>query len=336
MYQLSKKTFTTSRNYTYTYYLHKSSSSTKPALVFCHGWPDDAHLWADIVPALLPLGFPLVIPDMLGYAGTSKPTDPKEYNSKSMSNDLYELVDSECFDKIIPVGHDWGSYMAQRVYLWRPERCVGLIILNVPYMPPDSSMPFNLDTVLDMTEKMYGYPSLAYWDVFAADDGPKLLLDNVENLYHLIHCNDESGPQDEAMKKVFCVRGATRNLLQTTKSQDVPLKPYARDPAFKKAFIDRMRRDGFEGPQCWYKAMARNVQFETEKEISKENLLIKNPCLYISSTGDAVCRTDRMEPVKQLVPDCTIKIVEANHWNTYEKPEEVREHIATWLKEKYM
>lgn len=113
--KLTKKTFKTSRGYTYTYYLHKTSSTNKPAIVFCHGWPDNAHLWAEIVPALLESGHPLVIPDLLGYDGTDKPTDIQAYNSKGMTDDVYELVDSEGLDKIIPAGHDWGSYFASRL-----------------------------------------------------------------------------------------------------------------------------------------------------------------------------------------------------------------------------
>ncbi len=120
------------------------------------------------MPGLTDLGFPIVVPDLLGYDGTSKPTDFQAYNSKGMSDDVYELLDSEGFDKIIPVGHDWGSFMASGVYIWRPERCVGLITLNVAYRPPNNDTPYDLDQVLDMTEKIFGMPLFAYWDVFAA------------------------------------------------------------------------------------------------------------------------------------------------------------------------
>lgn len=167
-------------------------------------------------------------------------------------------------------------------------------------------------------------------DVFAADDGPKLLSDNAETLFHMIHWNDP-----EAMKKVFCTRGATRKMLQESSPADYPLKPYADQPGFKEAWLRRMRRDGFEAPQCWYKAVARNVQFETEKNIPKENLMIKAPCLFIGANQDAVCRPEIMEPVKHLVPDLEGHMVETNHWCTYEKPEEVRELMAAWLKKRF-
>ena len=326
----NKKTFETSRGYTYAYYTYTPEPPTsKPALLFCHGWPDDSSLWQDIVPALLDLGHRLVIPDLLGYGGTSKPTDYKEYSMKAMSNDLYELLDSESIDSVVPVGHDWGSGLAQRVYLYRPERCKALVTLNVAYMAP-SPAPFDLAAINSTTEKHFGYPMYAYWDLFAADDGPEILLRHVETLFHLLHWDHPDG-----MKTVFCTYGNTRRLLTTTSPSDYPLKPHAQKAGFKEAFLERMQRDTFEAPQCWYKAFARNVQLDDAKVLAEGDLTIRVPCLYIAATEDAVCRTDMIEPVKHLIPDLTIKPVVAGHWDTYEKPEEVREILRQWLKEKF-
>lgn len=126
-----------------------------------------------------------------------------------------------------------------------------------------------------------------------------------------------------------------RKVLQESSPDSHPLKPYAKKPGFKEEFLERMRRDGFDAPQCWYKAMARNVQFETEKAIPQENLVIKNPCLFIGATQDTVCRTEIMHTVKDYVPDLELHEVESNHWDTHEKPEEVRELIAAWLKKRF-
>ena len=63
---------------------------------------------------------------------------------------------------------------------------LGLILLNVAYLPP-SDQPFELDSCNDMTESSFGYPLYTYWDVFAAEDGPKLLAENAEKVFHMIH-----------------------------------------------------------------------------------------------------------------------------------------------------
>ena len=328
--KFTKKTFTVSRGYKYTYYTyHPPNPTAKPTLLLCHGWPDSHELYAGVVPFLLDLGHLMLVPDCLGYGGTSKPTDYKQYSLKAMAHDMHEILAAENVEKIVSVGHDWGSALAQRVYLYGPEKCAGLVLLSVAYMVP-SGQPFDLDAVNKMTEQGNGYPRLAYWDVFAADDGPEILLENVETLFHAIHWDD---PQ--AMRTFFATYGNTRKLLQTMSSSELPLKPYARAPGFKEAFINRMKRDGFEAPQCWYKVTARNVNSAEEKGFTKEELTIKVPCLYIGATEDAVCRTDQMELVKELVPDLTQKVVETNHWMTFEKPEEVGGLMRDWLQKRF-
>ncbi|RYO19243.1 hypothetical protein AA0111_g10449 [Alternaria arborescens] len=73
-----KKTWKTARGYTYTYYTSEGDRSP-PTLLFQHGWPDHAEMWKVIAKRLIDTEFPIIIPDMLGYDGTDKPTDPAEY-----------------------------------------------------------------------------------------------------------------------------------------------------------------------------------------------------------------------------------------------------------------
>lgn len=325
--QLTEKTFKTSRSHTYRYYIRKSSDSNKPALLFCHGFPDDAHLWAKIVPALLPLDFTLVIPDLLGYGGTSKPTDPNEYNGKLMANDLYEILDDEQIKQIIPVGHDWGSFMAQRAYLWNPERSDGLILLNVAYRPP-SQEPFDLQATNELTERLVGYPLYAYWELFTAPDGAKVVHSHLESLYTALH-----GDAENWMKTMFCVPGAFRKYLEEDKT--VSVKEFAKDPAFKKYFLERFQRDGFDGPLCWYRATKDNVQYNQEKDLLNQDFVINKPVLFIGASGDAVCLTAAIHQVKPLLPDLVVDEVQAGHWSPYETPKAVSDILVNWLKEKF-
>lgn len=108
--QLEKKQINTARNFQYTYYISPASTAdpVNPALLLCHGWPDNAHMWRWVVPHLLKTKNRIVIPDLLGYGGTSKPTDPKDYEIKGMTDDVMEIFKMEGIEsKIIPMGHDW-------------------------------------------------------------------------------------------------------------------------------------------------------------------------------------------------------------------------------------
>jgi pimeloyl-ACP methyl ester carboxylesterase len=157
----TKKTLKTSRGITYTYYTSPGSASL-PTLLFQHGYPDHAAMWAQVATPLRSLNHPIIIPDMLGYDGTDKPTDPSAYTWDKMTNDMVEILDAEKAQNCISIGHDWGSAAASRLYNYHPERVVGLVNLNVTYTAPGRK-PFNLDGANDMMEKVFGYRLFSYW-----------------------------------------------------------------------------------------------------------------------------------------------------------------------------
>lgn len=106
---LTERTVQTTRKYTYRYYASTSSSPPpKHTILFCHGFPDSAALYQYMVPALLKLGVRLIIPDLIGYGGTSKPEDPAEYTWDGQSQDLNDILAKEGVEgNIIVLGHDW-------------------------------------------------------------------------------------------------------------------------------------------------------------------------------------------------------------------------------------
>ena len=156
-----RKTLKTSRGFTYTYYTSEGDSSL-PTLFFQHGWPDHAEMWKGIAERLMETKFPIIIPDMLGYDGTDKPTDPVEYKWDVMTKDLIDIIDTEKVDKVISIGHDWGAICAARLYHYHPGRVVGCAFLNVAYTPP-SREPFDIVKWNALAEQAFGYGTLHYW-----------------------------------------------------------------------------------------------------------------------------------------------------------------------------
>ena len=152
-----KKTLKTSRGYTYTYYVAQGDRNLPP-LFFQHGWPDHAAMWEKVATPLRSSNHPIIIPDMLGYDGTDKPTDPAAYKWDVMTQDLTEIIDAEGYWKFISIGHDWGSVSAARLYNYHPDRVVGLVLLNVVYMAPMRN-GFDLDATNEITEEVLGYPT---------------------------------------------------------------------------------------------------------------------------------------------------------------------------------
>lgn len=328
---LSKKTLKTSRGYTYTYYTLDGDKSLPP-IFFQHGWPDHAQMWEGVIHNLKASGcqFPMIIPDMLGYDGTSKPVDPTAYRWDAMTKDLIEIIDAEGYEKVVSAGHDWGCFAAARLYNFYPDRVAGMFLLNVPYKAP-SRNSFDLDAFNEMTKQAFGYPCYAYWHLFTAPDGPEVMRDNLGRLYSALYADGE-----EAMKNLFCVPNAFREYLEG-KGEEMNLRAFAKDPKFKQAFVDRHTRDGFDGPQCWYKAYKNNVQSECEATLPEGRGKVNVPVLYVGCKWDAVCRPEGMMEAKMngWLPDLEeTPLLDAAHWSPYEIPGEVAEYLGDWLKRK--
>ncbi len=353
-----KQKITSPYSLTYSYYLSPnfneiaSSKTSIPILLLLHGFPDNAHMWADAIPHLSMLGYPMILPDLLGFSGSSKPTDPSRYNYLQQANSLSQILDYEGVKgkRVVPIGHDWGSATAQRFYLYHRDRCVGLCLLSLAYQIP-SPEPFDLSTANDQTAKRFGYPQWSYWEFFTAPDAPELMRQNLERFWEVNNGNypsplPEENGRDIWMREMFCTKNAMREYItQTGKYANwiVPLKDYPDGHKLKQKFIERFSRDGFEGPVCYYHSLANNTMLEDEKELcgkdenGQDRRLIDVPFLYIGQTGDWVCRTNLMSDAKEqgLVTDLEEKVVEAGHWCLYEKPQEIAEAIGDWLQRRF-
>ena len=141
---------------------------------------------------------------------------------------------------------------------------------------------------------------------------------------------------------MFCTLGAMREYVAKEgkyKDYTVELKPYAKNPELKKRFIERIKRDGFSGPVCYYHSLKNNTMIEDEKMLanSTEGKKIDVPLLYIGQTGEWVCRSDLMIDAKyeNLVPDLEEQVIKAGHWFLYEVPEELADKVTDWLSRRF-
>ena len=53
-------------------------------------------------------GYGLLVPDMLGYAGSSKPHDPSAYVGTKLARDIVDILDHVGLgSRNIAIAHDW-------------------------------------------------------------------------------------------------------------------------------------------------------------------------------------------------------------------------------------
>ncbi|GAW14947.1 hypothetical protein ANO14919_043550 [Xylariales sp. No.14919] len=326
-----QKTLTTTRSLKYTYYVSPSGESTKrhPSLFFIHGFPDSARLWRDVIAKLGELPNKIIVPDCLGYEGTDKPSDTKLYAYKGQAADLAEILEAENAVSSVIIGHDWGSGVAQRVYLHHRELFSGVILLNTAYLLP-AAEPFDLAAANTLTESIWGYPQYSYWELFTAPDAAEVINNNLAKMWQVLH-----GDVDEWMKKMFCTKDAMREFLVGDK--DVPLLPYAQEPRWRDEFMRQFKADGFDSALQMYRATVSNVNYESDLTIPKDKLAINVPMLFIICTRDAVCTRELMTPAKEqgLVPHLKEVVIDSAHWSPMEKPNEIAAHINEFINENF-
>ena len=88
----------------------KPSDPTKAHILFIHGFPSSAYDWRHQVEFFADQGYGIIVPDLLGYGGTSKPEDPADYTAEAIGDSLIEVVKQVTKNnhtKVLGVGHDW-------------------------------------------------------------------------------------------------------------------------------------------------------------------------------------------------------------------------------------
>ena len=103
-----------------------------PLALCLHGFPDSAHTYRYLLPALAEAGFRAVAPFMRGYAPTAVPADGR-YQSAVLGLDacaLHEALGGDG-DAVI-IGHDWGALATYVAANHQPERWRRVVTLAVP------------------------------------------------------------------------------------------------------------------------------------------------------------------------------------------------------------
>jgi pimeloyl-ACP methyl ester carboxylesterase len=103
-----------------------------PAFVVLHGFPDNSHIYDDLVPYLVAAGRRIVTIDFLGFGASDKP-EGAQYSFRQQLGDLEAVVEALALDKIVPVGHDAGGPAAVNFALQHPNRTAAVCLMNAFY-----------------------------------------------------------------------------------------------------------------------------------------------------------------------------------------------------------
>lgn len=104
-----------------------------PPLLLLHGNPQTGAMWHLVAPKLAE-DFTVVVTDLRGYGGSSKPETDEEhgpYSKREMAEDQISVMRHFGFESFALCGHDRGGRVGYRMALDHPEVVTKLAVLDI-------------------------------------------------------------------------------------------------------------------------------------------------------------------------------------------------------------
>ncbi|KAI9612122.1 hypothetical protein H4Q26_008214 [Puccinia striiformis f. sp. tritici PST-130] len=248
---------------------------------------DRAYGWRYQIVDLVSRGYRTIAPDLLGYGGTSKPTDVKEYSQLKSCNAILEILDHENIkQKVIVVGHDWGSALTFRFVQYFPERVKCWVTICVPPSRPGQRG----ETPLDLEKLIRQHlPQLGYQLYFMSPEFSEEINRYRKTLILLLYLHtgrDLGSPILEQFGKLKNLKYVHENFLkdQVREFGNRLEKVEIKDPEISY-ILSEFDKGGLLGPLSWYKT--RQIDHSDEQEASLPiTFPAELPCLHLGASND--------------------------------------------------
>ena len=290
-----------------------------PAVVLCHGFPELAFSWRHQMGALAEAGFWAIAPDQRGYGRSDCPEKIEDYDLVHLSDDMVRLLDALGIEKAVFAGHDWGGFVAWAMPIVYPERTLGVIGVNTPYI----SFP--------STQILRG--------LFRKDEQLYILWFQKPGVAEAV--------LDENTRVVFeklMRRGVARGSMAELAASGMDANPFLRIAELETAgpelltpeeldyYTEAFERSGFRGGVSWYRNIDRNAERFPDIGVRKLDL----PCLMICAEWDPALPPSSAAGMPAVCSDLEMHTIEeCGHWTQQEKPEELNRLMVDWLQRRF-
>ncbi|KAI6002827.1 Alpha/Beta hydrolase protein [Pisolithus albus] len=320
---LPHKKLKTARGYTYNY-LSARGREGKPTLLFMHGFPDTSHGWHHQISYFHTKGYGLVIPDMLGYGGTDKPTNPAAFSHTAIAHDILDILDAEDVYSVYVIAHDWGSSIASILSIKHSERILGFVFIAVPYSVPSKFPP--LELALKEQERVFGRPAIGYWTFLTKDNAAHEMEENIESLLDVFYPADP-----EVWMTLMNMPGNLEPFV--VKGRRLASAKYLPE-IYREQLKILLLQGGMMSPLTWYNCMVQGVNDDIIDGLRPEDLLIKRPTLMALAKFDYVAIESYVRPtMRQHTPPelLTEKEYDTGHWIHLEDPLKFNGDLEEWI-----
>lgn len=111
------------------HYLDEGPADGEPVLMI-HGEPTWSYLYRKMVPVLTKAGYRCIVPDLIGFGRSDKPTSMDVHTYKFHVDAMAALVEELGLQNVTFFGQDWGSLIGLRVVAENEKRFARVVIGN--------------------------------------------------------------------------------------------------------------------------------------------------------------------------------------------------------------
>ncbi|MEO6880571.1 MAG: haloalkane dehalogenase [Mycobacteriaceae bacterium] len=113
-----------------------------PVVLLLHGEPTWGYLYRTMIDVLAEGGCRVVVPDLIGFGRSEKPTDAAEHSyARHVGWVRSLLVDVLDLHEVTLFGQDWGGLIGLRLVAENPERFARVVASNTGLTTGDHDMP---------------------------------------------------------------------------------------------------------------------------------------------------------------------------------------------------
>ena len=303
--------------------MHVAEQGSGPLVILCHGFPETSYSWRHQLPALAAAGFRAVAPDQRGFGETTCPPDVEAYTQLQLAADIVGLVHALGEREAVIVGHDWGSAVAARCALLRPDifRAVGL--LSVPYLQRAWSAPQPTVALRAVAGDKQFY-QLYFQPPGKAET--EMQADVRRTLLGMFYSASGDVPPAQRWRYLF----AAGERFVDTLTVPTTLPPWlsADDlDIYTRAF----ERSGFRGGLNWY----RNLDRDWADTAFLADAPLRQPALFVAGEVDPVLSMMKraVDTMPRSVPNLRTSAIlaGAGHWIQQERASEVNRLLIDFL-----
>jgi len=308
-------------------------------MIFLHGWPGIGLIWRAQIETFASLGWRCIAPDMRGYGASSAPAAPEAYALKEIVLDMLELHNHLGGSPAVWIGHDLGSPVAGALAAHHPQRCLGVVLVSVPYFPSG----FALANLVPLVNREL-YPADQHlngqWDYcrFYVTHFEQTVSDfdaDIPATLAAIYRSGDPTSKGQIYRSALVSRrggwfGSAHRA--PTISPDPALWP----PGDFDTLITAFRATGFRPANAWYLNDDANIAYAHR---APNGGVLRQPVLFVSGAFDGLCDIAQSgigDPMRRACPDLSVTNQPAGHWLPLERKVELAENIRSWASAKHL